>query len=466
MASFTSLNLSPELLAVVKELGFEHMTPIQEKSIPLLLKGADLVGQSKTGSGKTAAFALPILQKIYIEKRVIQAMVLCPTRELCAQVAREMRKLARRFNGLQILTLSGGEPIRPQMEAIERGVHIIVGTPGRLLDHIARGNLNLSYLEVLVLDEADRMLDMGFEEDMKNIIEETPATRQTVFFSATFPPTIGNLSRKYQQKPEHVRIEDAPETEVAIKHFVLAAEQNEKQQMLLRLLKSSQGSVLVFCNLKVSISELVEKLTNQDLACAALHGDLEQRDRDRVLAMFRNGSVRVLIATDVAARGLDIKDLDMVVNYDVPHEAAVYTHRTGRTGRAGQSGIAISLGSMDERRRLREFETANGITIEMSDVHKFKPKTIENAAPTGAMQTLYIAGGRKDKLRPGDILGALTGEAGGLESSQIGKIEIHDNFAYVAISKHLANAAATRLKSGKIKGRKFLVRVIEPVRTP
>ncbi len=464
MTPFSSLSLSPQLLEVIEELGFTAMTPIQEKSIPLLLKGVDLIGQSKTGSGKTAAFAIPILQKIYVPKRVTQAMVLCPTRELCAQVAREIRKLGRKYNDLQVLTVSGGEPARPQLEAIERGVHILVGTPGRLLDLISRGSLDLSHLETLVLDEADRMLDMGFEQDMRQIIEETPGTRQTVFFSATFPPTIGNLSNRYQQKPQHVRIEEAVETEAKMKHLVFHAESDEKPQVLSRLLKTVSGSVLVFCNMKSSVNELVEMLTQQHIACAALHGDLEQRDRDRVLAMFRNGSVRVLVGSDVAARGLDIKDLDMVVNYDVPHEADVYTHRTGRTARAGQSGLAVSLGSVSERSRLREFEATNGINIEKGDFHMFKPAKTES--PAGSMQTLYISGGRKDKLRPGDILGALTGEAGGLESEQIGKIEIHDNFAYVAISSKVAVSAANRLKNGKIKGRKFLVRLIEPVRTP
>jgi ATP-independent RNA helicase DbpA len=460
---FSDLPLANELLEAVKGLGFTQPTPVQEKCIPVLISGRDLVGQSRTGSGKTAAFALPILQKIALEPRETQALILCPTRELAAQVARDFRRLGRNHKGLQVLVVAGGEPARPQREALARGVHITVGTPGRVLDLLSRGDLNATYLKTLVLDEADRMLDMGFEDEVKEILQETPRTRQTVFFSATFPPMIQSWSRKYQLKPEHIKIDDGGEDTPTIRHFMLAAQQDEKPRLLVRLLETMPGSALVFCNQKATVAGLVQELESRNISAAALHGDLEQRDRDRVLAMFRNGSRRVLVATDVAARGLDIADLDMVVCFDVPYEAAAYTHRVGRTGRAGKTGLAVSLAGLSERGRLGEFSAAGEFAIELvrlEQLQRQRPKPAATTAP-GAMQTLYISGGRKDKLRPGDLLGALTGEAGNLKSADIGKIEIHDDFSYVALAKPVAALAAQRLKAGKIKGRRFLVKLVD-----
>lgn len=456
--------LSPKLLEVVAALGFKEPTPIQEQGIPVLLKGEDLIGQSQTGSGKTAAYALPILHKIQLEPRETQALILCPTRELAAQVARDIRRLGRNYQGLQVLVVAGGEPARPQREALARGVHIVVGTPGRILDHLSRGNLSMTYLNTLVLDEADRMLDMGFEQQVSEILQETPSTRQTAFFSATFPAQIETWSRKYQIKPVHIKIEDQKVESPAISQFVLAADDvAEKPRLLLRLLQTMPGSAIVFCNQKITVAEQIDQLTSNQISAVALHGDLEQHDRNRVLAMFRNGSRRVLIATDVAARGLDIADLDMVICYDVPHEAEAYTHRIGRTGRAGKTGMAISLANFPERQRLSEFcasEDCKITLVTLEQLQKQRSKPEATGAPAG-MQTLFISGGRKDKLRPGDVLGALTGEAGELKASDIGKIEIHDIFSYVAVVKPLAALAAQRLNSGKIKGRKFLVKLVD-----
>lgn len=456
---FAELPLAAELLEVVEALGLKEPTPIQGQCIPVLLKGRDLIGQSPTGSGKTAAFSLPILQKIKLTSRHIQALVLCPTRELAAQVAREIRRLGRNHKGLQVLVLAGGEPGRPQREAIERGVHIIVGTPGRVLDHLSRGHLSLADLETLVLDEADRMLDMGFEEEVKKILQEAPGTRQTVFFSATFPDQVGAWSRKYQVEPVHIKIADQEESDSTISQFMLAAEKDEKPRLLLRLLRGVPGNAIVFCNQKATVSELISEFKLNNVSASALHGDLEQRDRDRVLAMFRNGSHRVLVATDVAARGLDISDLEMVICYDVPFEHAIYTHRIGRTGRAGKRGMAVSLANASERRRLGEFSAGEDRKIDLVKVEQL-PKPVAVRAHT-IMETLYISGGRKDKLRPGDILGALTGEAGELKSGDIGKIEIYDGFSYVAVAKPMAEPAAQRLKAGRIKGRKFHVKVVD-----
>lgn len=454
--------LIPELRETLTELGFNAPTPVQTASLPALLEGKDLLGQAQTGSGKTAAFALPILTNVDLNLRQIQAVILCPTRELCAQVAREIRRLGRKLPGLFVLTVAGGEPAKPQLEALERGVHIVVATPGRLLDLLSRDGINFDALKTLVLDEADRMLDMGFERDMRAIIESTPASRQTVFFSATYLPAITQMSRRYQRNPVAVKIEDIDKS--TINHFVVHAESDEKAKFLNKLVRGTRGSILIFANLKASINEITERLKREGEQAASLHGDLEQRDRDRVLAMFRNQSVRVLVASDVAARGLDIAGVDMVIQHDVPHEDAVYVHRSGRTGRAGKTGVAVSLASVSERQRLREFEFAHSIEIKKASIFDFSYR--EEEKPATAMRTLYISGGRKDKLRPGDILGALTGESGGLTASQIGKIEIHDNFAYVALDAKAAAKAESKLKSGKIKGRKFAVRLIEPVRTP
>ena len=446
--------LSADLTAVLLELGFTALTPVQEASIPALLEGRDLIGQSATGSGKTAAFALPILQNVVGEAGAIRALIVCPTRELAGQVAREMRRLGRKIPGLQVLDLAGGQAFRPQAEALARGAHVAVGTPGRLLDHLERGTLDLRGLRTLVLDEADRMLDMGFAEDVLRIIECTPATRQTVLFSATFPPTIEQLSRRVQRKPVNVRIEKTTEDH-AITQEVYPVEAADKLNVLVRVLKSHPGSTLVFCNQKATIADVVVRLNQEHLAAAALHGDLEQRERDQVLAMFRNGSVQRLVATDVAGRGLDIDHLDLVVNYDLPFDADTFVHRIGRTGRAGRKGRAVSLGNDAERGRLREFAAEKRFEIELREPGLLRAARGDGAAV--AMQTLFISGGRKDKLRPGDILGALTGATGGLEAAAVGKIEIHDHISYVAVAARQAQIAATRLRAGKIKGKRFVV---------
>jgi ATP-independent RNA helicase DbpA len=469
--AFASLPLATELLSVAAELGFEHLTPIQEQSIPLLLEGKDLIGQSKTGSGKTVAFALPILQNIDLSRKQVQALILCPTRELCSQVAREMRRLGRRLNGLQVLIVAGGLPPRPQADALRRGVHIVVGTPGRVLDHGKRGRLDVESVNTLVLDEADRMLDMGFQEDMEQILAELPDARQTVFFSATFPESMEELSERYQFEPLRVTVEESEQSMAQITQLLHLAEQDEKADALLQILKIHQPeSAIVFCNLKVTVAELAATLARHQINCAALHGDLEQYDRDRVMAQFRNRSIRVLIATDVAARGLDIESLQMVVNFDFPKEAESYIHRIGRTGRAGRQGVAISLLTARQAGRLQQINEGLGSALDtplaLSEIGSSPAATdaLERANPPvinlteAEMQTLYIGGGRKEKVRPGDILGALTGDAG-LLGVDIGKIEIHDHFSYVAVSKKMAAEAERRLSEGKIKGRKFIVKL-------
>ncbi|MBI3555125.1 MAG: ATP-dependent RNA helicase DbpA [Deltaproteobacteria bacterium] len=463
---FGSLKLSPELVQVTRELGYEFLTPVQAQSIPLLLEGKDLIGQAKTGSGKTAAFTLPILEKIDLRQRRIQALVLCPTRELCTQVVREVRKLGRRHSGLQVLDCSGGQPLRPQMSALQQGVHVVVGTPGRVLDHLNRATLDLKSVGTLVLDEADRMLDMGFQEDMESILRAIPKQRQTVFFSATFPRSIESMSKSYQRDPVRVTIEEQAELSPAISQIYYEIEFDTKFAALLFALKEHKPeSAIIFCNLKTTVAMLTEDLLDSGVSTACLHGDLEQNERDRVMAKFRNHSIRVLVATDVAARGIDVENLDLVLNFDLPPKADVYVHRIGRTGRAGKEGLAVSFAAQREKSKIHAIEEFTGVTIERREVPSkasLQSRKSEVILPAGAeMETLFISGGRKQKMRPGDILGALTGEAGGLSGSDIGKIEIHDNFAYVAVSRAVAQVALERLRNGRIKGRKFRV---EPVK--
>lgn len=470
--AFSTLPLSEDLQTVLQELEFTVMTPIQKLSIPLLLKGKDLIAQSKTGSGKTAAFTLPILQKIRITDRHVQAMVICPTRELCAQVTNDIRKLGRRLPGLQVLPLSGGVPGKPQALALRGGVHVVVGTPGRILDHIDRGNLDVRFVQTLVLDEADRMLEMGFQLEMDGIMEEVPATRQTVLFSATYPANIKTLSASYQIEPEHIVVEDAADVRPLTEQLVYLSDPDQKIATLLKILKFHRPeTAMVFCNQKATTTEIAEVLLENGISVTALHGDLEQNDRDEVMAMFRNGSKRVMVTTDVAGRGIDIENLAMVVNFDVPSQLDTYVHRVGRTGRAGKTGLAITLSTGQDRLRLYDFESEFGVKLmegdfstprlEISPIDLVIGDAPRQGALDARMRTLAINGGRKDKVRPGDILGALTGESGGLAGSKVGKIEVLDHVTFVAIDKHSAPSALQSLRRGTIKGRRFLIHMID-----
>lgn len=465
---FSELPLSPEILAVVEELGFTEMTPIQEQSIPLLLEGKDLLGQSQTGSGKTAAFALPLLQRLMLDERDVQSLVLCPTRELTAQVAREFRKLGRHFQGLQIGILSGGASSRDQVKSLENGAQIVVGTPGRVLDLLEKNKLDVSQLRSLVIDEADKMLDMGFEQEMTAIMELLPEHRQTLMFSATFPESIQGLSRKYQHEPELIKVEGGVDPEAPlIDQQVFDMGTESKKDLLMRVLQQNRPeAALIFCNQKLTVNELEELIAGQGVAVSALHGDLEQRDRDRVLAMFRNGSLRILVATDVAARGLDIDHLDLVINYDFPNTPETYVHRIGRTGRAGKAGIAVTFTRAADGLKLAELEKAAAGGVMTRPRLGFKNQHGLTASDFEAkMQTLWISGGRKDKIRPGDILGALTGKTGNLKASDVGKIEVHDHFSYVGVHTDKAHQALESLREGRIKAHKFQVRLLKSTRS-
>lgn len=460
--SFSKFPLRTELLSVLSELKFDKMTPIQEQSLPFLLEGKDCIGKSKTGSGKTAAFTLPILQKLDLENRNIQALIICPTRELGQQVTKEIRKLGRKYDGLQVLLVAGGQPLREQAFALRRGVHIVVGTPGRLLDLIYKQEMDLLDMKTLVLDEADKMLELGFQEDLRAIIESTPAQRQTVLFSATFPKEIEKLSVKYQVSPQLISIEENENYSSTIEQYAYDYGTEDKANFLMRVLQQHPArSTLIFCNQKVVADELVQLLTDKGASCLALHGNLEQRDRDRVMALFRNESVKILVATDVAARGLDIDHLDLVINYDFPLHAETYTHRIGRTGRAGKNGVAVSLVTQFEVVDLIQYAEEKNNKILQPKLGFQNQYGLPAEVFFASKKTIMISAGRKEKLRPGDVLGALTGPDVQLVFEDIGKIEIQDHVSYVAINTSKAKSAFNKLNNAKIKGQKYFLKLID-----
>jgi ATP-independent RNA helicase DbpA len=451
---FSSLLLSPDFLANLSDLQYREMTPIQAKALPAILYGRDVKAQAKTGSGKTAAFGIGLLQKINPTLFHTQALVLCPTRELADQVSKELRRLARPITNTKIMTLCGGTPIGPQFASLEHPPHIVVGTPGRILKHCDKGSLKTDQIKTLVLDEADRMLDMGFSEDIMRIIGFTPKERQTLLFSATYPKEILAISASVQREPVDIKVESVHDNTV-IKQLFFEVPKGDKRQALAGLLQRYQPeSCVVFCARKDQCQSLADELRNQGVKALALHGDLEQKERDQVLVQFANRSIPVLTATDVAARGLDIKELAAVVNYELSPDPYIYVHRIGRTGRAGKEGLALSLFHPDEAPKVSAISSHLEMELEFADVPEVKP---DAAMPEPVMATICINEGRKNKLRPGDILGALT--AGNkLAGSDIGKIDIFDFVSYVAVTRKEAGKALKILGEGKIKGRKMLVR--------
>ncbi|APF01800.1 TPA: ATP-dependent RNA helicase DbpA [Pseudomonas putida] len=445
------------MLANLDALGYASMTPIQAQSLPVILKGQDLIAQAKTGSGKTAAFGIGLLNPINPRYFGCQALVLCPTRELADQVAKELRRLARAEDNIKILTLCGGVSLGPQIASLEHGAHIIVGTPGRIQQHLDKGTLVLDGLNTLVLDEADRMLDMGFFDAIASIIGKTPARRQTLLFSATYPAGIKQLAADFMRNPQQVKVESL-HTDNQIEQRFIEIDPQHRLEAVTRVLGHYRPqSCVAFCFTKQQCEDVVAHLTAKGIVAQALHGDLEQRDRDQVLTMFANRSSSVLVATDVAARGLDIDGLDMVINVELARDAEIHVHRVGRTGRAGEKGIAVSLVAPAEGHRAQAIEDLKKSPLRWDSLDSLKNKGGEPLLPV--MTTLCIAAGRKDKLRPGDILGALTGDAG-IPGKQVGKIAIFDFQAFVAVERALAKQAMQRLNSGKIKGRALKVRII------
>jgi len=455
--AFATLPLSAAMLANLDALGYAAMTPIQAQSLPVILRGQDLIAQAKTGSGKTAAFGIGLLNPINPRYFGCQALVLCPTRELADQVAKELRRLARAEDNIKILTLCGGVSLGPQIASLEHGAHIIVGTPGRIQQHLDKGTLVLDGLNTLVLDEADLMLDMGFFDAIASIIGKTPSRRQTLLFSATYPSGIEQLAADFMRKPQQVKVESLHTDNQIEQRFIEIDPQNRLEAVTRVLGHYRPQSCVAFCFTKQQCEDVVAHLTAKGIVAQALHGDLEQRDRDQVLTMFANRSSSVLVATDVAARGLDIDGLDMVINVELARDAEIHVHRVGRTGRAGEKGIAVSLVAPAEGHRAQAIEALQKSPLRWDQLDSLKNKGGEPLLPV--MTTLCIAAGRKDKLRPGDILGALTGDAG-IPGKQVGKIAIFDFQAFVAVERALAKQAMQRLNSGKIKGRALKVRIL------
>lgn len=456
--SFTTLPLLPVLLETLQGLGFEQMTAIQEQSLPLILEGKDLIAQAKTGSGKTAAFGLGLLQNLDPSKLEPQALVVCPTRELADQVTTELRRLARQIPNVRMLTLCGGVPSRPQTEALRNGAHVVVGTPGRIQDHLDRGNLDLTALKTLVLDEADRMVDMGFKDDMIAIASHCPTRRQTLLFSATYPDNIRKISARFLKNPVEIKVEALHDSSQIEQIFYEVSFESRLGAVVSLLKHFRPTSTLIFCNTKMRCQEVVEELLSEGIHAQSLTGDLEQRDRDEILIQFANRSCAVLVATDVASRGLDIQNLEAVINVDVTKDAEVHVHRVGRSGRGDQKGLALSLVSGSEMRWVKQIEEYQGSPVKWGQLKGLRATSQEPlVAP---MMTLQIQGGKKDKLRPGDLLGALTRDVG-LKGDQVGKIAITEYSSYVALDRKVARKYFDRIANSNIKGRRFRMRFLE-----
>ncbi|MDW6004552.1 ATP-dependent RNA helicase DbpA [Vibrio mangrovi] len=456
--SFSSLPLSPGLLQSLDTLGYTSMTPIQAQSLPFLLQGKDIIGQGKTGSGKTAAFGLSLLHNLNVKRFRVQSLVLCPTRELADQVANEIRSLAKAIHNIKVLTLCGGMPMGPQIGSLAHGAHILVGTPGRILDHLQKGRIDLAELNTLVLDEADRMLEMGFQDALDAIIEQVPAQRQTLLFSATFPVQIQSIAQRIMHEPEWVKVESTHDNTSIHQAFYQVGDDDERLLALKKLLLAHQPeSTVIFCNTKREVQDVADALYHDGFSVIDLHGDLEQRERNQSLVQFANKSVSILIATDVAARGLDVDSLDMVINYRLSRDPEVHVHRIGRTGRAGSKGMACSLFSANEGIRVAQIDEYMNMPID--PVSLPGEEVLNQAAFQPQMVTIEISGGKKQKIRAGDILGALTGEQG-IEGKQVGKINLFDMRAYVAVQKNVGKKAVKKLENGKIKGRQFRARIL------
>ena len=454
MKPFSHLNLSKAMLSNLSDLQYEKMTPIQEASIPIVLKGRDLLAQARTGSGKTAAFGIGVLEKLDIPTFRTQCLVLCPTRELSDQVAGEIRRIARYRDNIKVLSITGGVPMRTQEASLKHQAHIVVGTPGRILKLSGRGSLDLTGLSMFILDEADRMLDMGFEDEIRNILDRLPAQRQTLCFSATFPEEIRNLGRQMLNDPREISAESFHNPDVILQRFY-QTDPKEKTRILIGILSEyAPASAVIFCNTKDACRRVGEELNKFGLHSLALHGDLDQRERTEVLIRFANRSSRILVATDVASRGLDIESLGAVINYEVPFETETYIHRIGRTGRAGKEGLAFSLVRPGEAHKI---ELINEFLDRKYVIEQPGPE-LNRSDPDmePEMITLSINGGRREKVSPGDLLGTLT-SGGGLKGGEVGKIDRLDRMTYFAVHRNAKNRALNILRDGKVKGRRFKV---------
>ena len=455
---FDALPLRAATHSNLIQLGYTQMTPIQAASLHLTLAGHDVIAQASTGSGKTAAFGLPLVEKLDPAMQDAQALVLCPTRELAEQVTQEIRRLARAVGNVKVVTLCGGVALRGQTQSLEHGAHVVVGTPGRILDHLERGSLQLQAVKTLVLDEADRMLDMGFFDDIAKLVKQCPKDRQTLLFSATYPEGIAKLAAQFMREPQTVKVQAQHDAGKIRQIFYQVNESERLHAVSLILNHFRPVSTLAFCNTKQQCKDLISVLQAQGFSALALYGELEQRERDQVLVQFANRSCSVLVATDVAARGLDVHNLEAVINVDVTPDSEIHIHRIGRTGRGDAEGLALTLASMDEMGNVGKIEQLQGYESVWAPLATLTPAAGGKLQPP--MATLQIAGGRKEKIRAGDVLGALTGDAG-FTKEQVGKISVNEFSTYVAVERGIAHEALRRLNAGRVKGKSVKVRLLE-----
>lgn len=524
--TFEEMCLDTRIMRAIAEMGFEQPSPIQAQSIPIAVEGKDMIGQARTGTGKTASFGIPMLQRINPKDKSLQAIVLCPTRELAIQSANEIRKLAKFLHGIKVLPIYGGQEISKQIRSLKGGVQIVIGTPGRVMDHLRRHTLKPQTVDIVVLDEADEMLNMGFREDIETILGQLPEERQTMLFSATMPKPILEIAKRYLHEPEIVKVIQKELTVPKIEQYYYEVNPRKKNEVLSRLLDMYDPSLsLVFCNTKRKVDELVADLKGRGYFAEGLHGDMKQSQRDRVMNGFRNGRTDILVATDVAARGIDVDDVEAVFNYDVPQDDEYYVHRIGRTGRAGREGRAFTLVVGKEIYKLKDIQRYCKTKIRrqpipsVNDVAAIKvEKLLEQAGEliatdglgrmmdlleeyldgsdysatemaaallamqlgetstqtlpkeefgdTGAepgMMRMFMNIGKKDRVRIGDILGAVAGESG-MEGALVGTIDMYDNFSFVEVPQEYAAAVLEAMNHSKIKGRRVNMEPAKNVR--
>lgn len=519
LRKFEELNLDERILRAVEDMGFEEASPIQASAIPVIMDDRDVVGQAQTGTGKTAAYSIPVLEKIDPDLKKLQAVILCPTRELAVQVAEEIRKLAKYMSDIKVLPVYGGQEIVRQIKSLKAGVQILVGTPGRVMDHMRRKTVKFDNVSMVVLDEADEMLDMGFREDMETILTDTPEDRQTIMFSATMPKAIMDIAKNFQKDAEIIKVVRKELTVKNIEQYYYEVRPKNKNELLCRLIDIYNPRLsVVFCNTKRQVDELISELKGRGYFADGIHGDMKQAQRDRVMADFRSGKTEILIATDVAARGIDVDDVDVVFNYDLPQDEEYYVHRIGRTGRAGREGVALSFVSGKEAYKLKDIERYCKTKIKakpipsMDDVKNTKleaifsniKETIEAGglsdmveavedrlnmedytcldvaaallkmvvgdsledreeleqvhydldADRRGMVRLFINVGKKDKIKPANILGAITGESG-IPGKLVGSIDMLDNYTFVEVPSKYADAVLLAMENVTIKGRKI-----------
>jgi ATP-dependent RNA helicase DbpA len=460
---FSDLSLSPTILTRLSEIGFSTPTEIQKIAIPELCSGTDAIIRAETGSGKTAAYGLPLLSKINPEKHGIGSLILVPTRELAIQVQKELKNFALHIPNLKISAFYGGHPFDTERKSLKHPPGILIATPGRLADHLRRDTVDLSGADYFVIDEADKLLEMGFEEEVKFILKYLPVSKQVILLSATFPEALENLSRTlFKQKP--VRLEtDKLALPAQIEHFIIDVPFSEKLEYLEKVFpyifkkeKESSLHSIIFCNTREKSKQIAQNLTEKKFSVGLLHGEMEQPDRDKAMARFRNLSTPILVATDLASRGIDISTIELVINFEIPDHESAFLHRIGRTGRAGREGIVITLASGRELSRLKEWKDVPRYRlINIPDLKKIFSGKMEEPART-AMTTLHIHAGRKQKISKGDIVGALIAEAG-LEAKEIGLIEIFDHFSYVAVPGDKSGKIMRQLQNAKIKGKNIRV---------